>query len=90
MIHEHFCASGAYEAAQGLADLFTMSVQNDDVPDSDVKWDRALLTVSEMLSDAILEGLYKSKIQKSVQFRILLAFYDQEVDRNIGTPNYQQ
>ena len=31
MIYEYFCATGAYEAVQGLADLFTMSLQNDNV-----------------------------------------------------------
>ena len=60
MINEYFRATGAYEALQGLADLFAMSLQNDDVQDVDVKWDHALLSVSEMLSVMILEGLYKS------------------------------
>ena len=43
-----------------------------------------------MLSDAILEGLYKSRLQNSVQLQIVMALYDQEVARNNGTPNYQQ
>ena len=41
-----------------------MSLQNDDVQDFDVRLDHALLSVSEMTSDAILEGLHKSKLQK--------------------------
>ena len=90
MIHEYFRAAGANEAVQGLADLFTMCLQNDDVQDFDVRWDRALLTVSEMVTDAILEGLYKSKLQDSVQLRTVMALYDQEVARNNGTPNYQR
>ena len=90
MIHEYFRAAGANEAVQGLADLFTMCLQNDDVQDFDVRWDRALLTVSEMLTDAILEGLYMSKLQNSVQLRTVMALYDQEVARNNGTPNYQR
>ena len=60
MIYEYYRATGACEAAKGLADVFTMSLQNDDVQDFDVRWDQAPLTVSEMLSDAILEGIYKS------------------------------
>ena len=39
MIYEYFRATGAYEAVQGLADLFTMSLQNEDVQDFDVLWD---------------------------------------------------
>ena len=45
---------------------------------------------SEMPSDPILEGLYKSKLQNSAQLRTVMALYDQVVARNIGTPNYQQ
>ena len=50
-----------HEAVQGLTDLVALSLQNDDVQDFDVRWDHALLTVSEMLSLATLEGVYKSK-----------------------------
>ena len=90
MIDEYFCATGAYEAVQGLAHLFTMSLKNNDVQDFDVRWDHALFMVSEMLSDAILEGLFKSKLQNSVQIRTVMALCDQEVARNSGTPKYQQ
>ena len=43
-----------------------------------------------MPSDVILEGLYKSKLEKSVQLRTVMALYDQEVARNNGASNYQQ
>ena len=62
----------------------------DDVQDFDVSWDHTQLIVSEMPSDAILEGLYKSKLQNSVQLRTVMALFDQEDARNNGTPNYQQ
>ena len=52
---------------KGLSDLFTISLQNDDVQDFDVRCDHAPLRVSEMPSDVILEGLYKSKIQDSAE-----------------------
>ena len=47
MIYEHFRATGAYEAVQGLSDLFNIRLQNDDVQDFDVRWDQALLPASE-------------------------------------------
>ena len=47
MIHEHFRASGAYEAVQGLPDLFSIRLHNDDVQDFDVRWDQALLSVNK-------------------------------------------
>ena len=35
-------------------------------------------------TDVILEGLYKSKLQNSVQLQTVVALYDQEVARNNG------
>ena len=90
MIYEYFRTTGACGAVQGLADLVSMTLQNDDVQNFDVRWDHALLTVSEMPSDVILEGLYKSTLQNSVQLRTLMTLYDQEVAPNNGTPNHQQ
>ena len=75
MIYEYFRATRVYEAVQGLSDLFIASLQSDDV-----RWDHALLSVREMPSDMILEGLYKSNLQNSAQFLIVMALYDQEND----------
>ena len=62
--------------------FFSFCLQNDDVQDFDVRWDHALLSVSEMPSDVILEGLYKSNLQDSVQLQTVLALYDPETVRN--------
>ena len=90
MIYEHFRATGACEAVQGLSDLFTISLQNDDVQDFDVRWDQALLSASEMHSDVILEGLYKSKKHDFLQIQTVLAMHDQENIRNNGQPSYSR
>ena len=82
MIYEHFRTTGAYEAVQGLSDLFKICLQNDGVQDFDTRWDQALLSANEILTDVILEGLYKSKLQDSVQPQTVLALYDQETVRN--------
>ena len=42
MIHEYVRATGADEALQGLAELVSTTLQNDDVQDFDVRWDHAL------------------------------------------------
>ena len=89
MIYEYFRATRAFETVQKLADLVSMTLQSDDVQDFDVRWDHALLTVSEMPSHPILEGLYKSRLQNSAQLRTVMSLYDQEA-RNDGTPNDQQ
>ena len=44
----------------------------------------ALKRLLEMPSDVILEGLYKSEFQDSVQLQTVLALYDQETVRNNG------
>ena len=90
MIYKYFRATGAYETVQRLSHLVSMTLQNDDVQDFDVRWDHALLSVIVVPSDLILEGLFKSKLQNSAQLRTVMALYDQEVARNNGTPNYQQ
>ena len=61
MIYEHFRATGASEAVQGLSDLFRIRLQNQNAQDYDVRWDQAPLPASDMPSDVILEGLFKSK-----------------------------
>ena len=78
MICEHFRATGAHEAAQGLSDLFNIRLQIDDVQDLDVRWDQAPLSASEIPTDVILEGLYNSKLQGSVQLQTVLTLYNQE------------
>ena len=89
MIYEYIRATGAHETVRGLVDLASLTLQDDDIQDFDVRWDHSLLSVSEMPSDPILEGLYMSKIQSSTQLRTVMSLYDQEVARNNGTPNYQ-
>ena len=82
LIYEHFRATGASEAVQGLSDLFNVRMQNDDVQDFDVRWDQALLPASEIPTEMAVEGLYESKFQDSVQLETALALYDQETFRD--------
>ena len=42
----------------------------------DRRWSQALLASSEILTEIVLEGLYKSKLQNSVQLRAVLAIYE--------------
>ena len=90
MIYEHFRATGAYDAAQGLSDLFNVRLQNDDVQNFDTRWAQALLSASEVPSEMVLEGLYMSKLQDSVQLQTTWAMYEQEIIRNNEQPNYSR
>ena len=70
--------------------LFSLlSLQNDDVQDFDVGWDHAPLSVSEIPSDMILEGLYKSKLEHYVQLQTVMVLYDLENART-KEPNYHK
>ena len=90
MIYEHFRATGAHEAVQGLRDLFHIRSQNDDVEEFDVRWDQALLSASETQTEMVLEGLYMSKVQDSVQLQTVLALCDRETVRNNGQPSFSR
>ena len=57
MIYDHFQAAGACDAAQGLSDLLNVYLDEDDIEDSDTRWDQALLTTSEIPQENVLEGL---------------------------------
>ena len=41
MIYEYFRLTGAHEGVHGLSDLFSKSLQDDDVRDFDTRWDQA-------------------------------------------------
>ena len=88
MVDGHFRGTGAHEAAQGLSDPFNIRLRNDKVQDSDVRWDQALLSASETATEMVLEGLYKSTLQDSVQLQTLSALDDQETIQNNGQPSY--
>ena len=90
MIYEYIRATGAFEAVQGLSDLFRIRLQDDGVQDVDTRWDQAPLAASEMPSETVLEGLHKSKLQDSVQRHTALAMYEQENVRNHEPPNYSR
>ena len=67
-----------------MSDLFNIRPQNDDVQDFDGRWDQTLLSASETPTEMVLEGLYKSKLQDSVQRQTVLALYDQELFETMG------
>ena len=48
MIFEYFRATRSYESIQRLSDFSLESLQNGAVQDFDVRWDHALLFVSEL------------------------------------------
>ena len=45
--------------SKNYADLFTISLRNDDIQEFDSKWDGILLSMTKIPPDHILEGLYE-------------------------------
>ena len=58
LIYEYFRVTRANDSVENYADLFTISLRNDDIQEFDSTWDGVLLSMTKIPSDDILEGLY--------------------------------
>ena len=56
MIYDHVQATGAYDAARGLSDLFNVCLQNDDVQDFDTRWEHFFKEQVSYFTRNVLEG----------------------------------
>ena len=61
LIYEYFRVTGANDSLENYANLFTIGLRNDDIQEFDSKWDELLLSMTQIPSDEILEGLSKKK-----------------------------
>ena len=90
MIYDYFRVTGAHDTVLGCADLFTISIRNDDVQEFDTRWDEILLSVTKIPPDDVLESLYMLRIRGSDQLKSVLELYDMEIHQKILMPNYQR
>ena len=58
---------------------FTIALRNDDIQELDSKWGEILLSMTQIPSDDILEGLYKLRIRESGKLKTVLDLYDLEI-----------
>ena len=72
LIYEHLRVTGANDSVENNADLFTIVLRNDDIQEFDSKWDGILFSMTKILSDDILERLYKLRIRESEQLKTVL------------------
>ena len=61
LIYEYFQVTGANDSVENYADLFTISLRNDDIQEFDSKWDGVLFSVAKIPPDDILEGFVQIK-----------------------------
>ena len=90
LIFEYFRVTGANDSVENYADLFTISLRNDDIQEFDSKWDGILLSMTKIPPDDILEGLYKLRIRKSEKLKTVLKLYDLEIHQKKLGPDYHR
>ena len=91
MIYDYFRVTGAHDAVLDYADLFSVTLRDDNVQEFDAWWDEVLLSMSKIPSDDVLESLFKLRIRESAQLKTVLELYDMENHQKISSmPNYQK
>ena len=90
LIDEYFRVTGANESVENYADLFTVALRNDNFQEFDTKWDEILLSMTQIPSDDILEGLYKLRIRVSGKVKTVLELYNMEVHQKKAEPDYHR
>ena len=55
IIYDYFRVTGAHDTVLGYADLFTITLRNDDVQEFDTRWDEILLSTTTIPPDDVLK-----------------------------------
>ena len=90
LIYDQFRVTGANDSVENYADLFTISLRNDDIQEFDSKWDGILLSMTKIPPDDILEGLYELRIRESEKLKTVLELYDLEIHQKKIGPDYHR
>ena len=65
-------------------------LRNDDIQEFDSKWDGILLSVTQIPSDDILEGLYQLRKRESEKLKTVLELYNMEIHQKKLGPHYHR
>ena len=65
MMHDYFRVIGAQDTVFDYADLFSVTLHDDNIQEFDTTWDEVLLSMSKIPSDEILESLCKLRTRES-------------------------
>ena len=90
LIYDHFRIIGIHDSVENYADLFTITLRNDDFHDFDSKCDGILLSMTKIPPDDILEGLFKLRIRESEKLKTVLELYDLETHQKKLGPDYHR
>ena len=75
---EDFRVTGAHDTVLDYANLFSVTLRDDNIQEFDTRWDEVLLSMSKIPSDDIWESLYKLRARESAQLKTVLALYNME------------
>ena len=81
MIYDYFRVTGDHHTVLYYADLFSVTLRDDNIQEFDTRWDEVLLSMSKIPSDEILESLCKLTICETEQLKTVLELYDVEFTR---------
>ena len=90
MIYDYFRVTGDHHTVLYYADLFSVTLRDDNIQEFDTRWDEVLLSMSKIPSDEILESLCKLTICETEQLKTVLELYDVEIHQKKSVPNYQK
>ena len=90
MIYDYFRVAGAHDTVLDYADLFSVTLRDDNIQEFDTRWHELQLSMTNIPSDDILEGLYKLRVRESAQLKTVLELYGVESHQKISVPNYQK
>ena len=89
-IYDYFRVTDARDTVLDYADVFSVTLHDDNIQKFDTRWDEVLLTVSKIPSGDILESLYKLRIRESAQLKTVLDLYEVEIHQKISMRNSQK
>ena len=75
--------TGAHVTVLDYADLFSVTLHEDNIQEYDTRWDEVLLSMSTIPSDDIKESLYKLRIRESVELKTVLELCDMEIHHEL-------
>ena len=90
LIYDYFRVIGIHDSVDNYADLFTISLRNDDIQEFDSKSDGILLSMTKISPDDILEGLCKLRIRESEKLKTVLELYNMEIHQKKAEPDYHR
>ena len=83
-IYDFFRVTGAHDTVLDYADLFSITLRNDNVQEFDTSWDEILWSLTKIPTDDVLESLYKISTCESYQPKNVLELYDMEIHHTIS------